>query len=149
MSRAFTGKVRPRPLRERYRSINDRLGEFARNYGLFRGKPSETSRPGRWSDSVTLPPCIRATARTRDRPRPLPGVDRLGSSREKRSKACSRKSSGMPGPWSVTVSTAQWGSPWARIVSVPEPGRVLDRVVDQVRQGLRDQVRVATEGYRL
>ena len=45
----------------------------------------------------TEPSCRRATARTRLRPRPLPGVLRLGSRRTKRSNTVSRSASGMPG----------------------------------------------------
>src|SRR5487761_853968 len=70
------------------------------------GRVKTAFKPGSLSSSRTAPPCSVATALTKLRPRPLPGVERLPSRRTKRSKTTSRRSGGMPGPVSVTSTRA-------------------------------------------
>ncbi len=66
---------------------------------------SVTLRPGALSPSSSRPLWMPATARARLSPSPKPGLERLPSSRPKRSSARSRWSAGMPGPRSATVKT--------------------------------------------
>ena len=59
---------------------------------------STARRPGALSSRRIEPPCRRATAATRLRPRPLPGCERLFSRRTKRCSARSRSCGGDAGP---------------------------------------------------
>jgi CIC family chloride channel protein len=62
-----------------------------------------TLRPGALSARSMDASCSWATAATRLRPRPLPGVLRLASTRWKRRNTLSRSLGGMPGPSSSTL----------------------------------------------
>src|SRR5690348_126553 len=59
-------------------------------------KRSVTRSPGPFSPKERPIPCSRAIAATLASPSPLPGVERLASSRTKRFKARSRNAPGMP-----------------------------------------------------
>src|SRR5262245_5896435 len=69
------------------------------------GKTSVATRPGWASPNLSSPPCNIATADAKLSPRPEPGSVRLASRRTNRSTACLRSPSGIPGPWSVTLSS--------------------------------------------
>ena len=106
------------------------------------GTVSTALRPGSLSSSQHAPAWSRATARTRLRPSPLPGVLRLPSRRTKRSNTASRRSAGTPGPVSAT-STRAVSPSRARGQRDLARGRVFERVVEQIGDRLRQQVAVA------
>ena len=77
-------------------------------------------------------------------PSPLPGVVRLASTREKRSKARSRKASGNAG--SVVRDLEPWRARSARSRAQPRgpvPETYSDGVVEQIGERLREQVRLS------
>jgi hypothetical protein len=70
-----------------------------------KGNCKLTLSPGWASASSSFVLCNHATARTRLRPRPFPGVVRLVPRRTKRSSTFSRMSAGMPSPLSLTTTS--------------------------------------------
>ena len=103
-------------------------------------------RPARWSASIE-PACARAISRASARPRPRPSLDSDAEPRSKREKTFARSSSVMPGPVSRTRTTISC-PPAGRAVDLDAAalGRVLDRVVQQVREELVQPARVAAHG---
>ncbi len=123
------------------------------------GSPASRAIPDVRRRAVRSPPCSVATADARLNPRPEPGWVRLASSRTNRSTACLRSASGMPGPWSVTLSSTgrrrdapRSGSPCCRrrrphplAAARPQRLAVFDRILDQIGQRLADQFAVAVK----
>ena len=107
-----------------------------------------TRKPGSLSSSRTAPPCRRATACTRLKPRPVPGSRAALLQAHEALQDALAIPAAMPGPWSATaISTAVP----RRACSCDRDGRVLglrrilDGVVDEVGDGLAHELAVGRE----
>ena len=84
------------------------------------GSSNRMCKPGRLSLTSIFSACKSATAATRLRPRPLPEVARAASSRKKRSNIRLWRSSGTPGPSSLTPSV-DLPLPWLERTQIRAP----------------------------
>ena len=89
---------------------------------MRRGRVMTASSPGAADCRTMVPPCRWATARTRVRPRPKPGVWRAVSPRKKRSVARATSSAGMPAPSSATTRRIASGPPVPSRRTTPPAG---------------------------
>jgi hypothetical protein len=107
---------------------------------------SRTCKPaGIFPNTRIVAPCKLTTAATKAKPSPLPGVERLASSRQKRRKTLSRSDAGDAGPvvsdrhlWPIYVS---WGLELD--LDTGAGGRVPYRALDQIGEHLGEQSAVA------
>ena len=99
------------------------------------------------SASSSRPPCEAATAWTRDRPRPAPGSLRLFSRRTKRwtTRAPVGLGHAGAGVGDRELQLARRGAPRPQH-DRPALGRIFDGVVEQVGQGLGQELAIAPDG---
>ena len=145
-SSASTGRILPQGGHHHDQVVVRTLG---RGSAGASGSRTTARRPGPASPSDTEPPWASAVDFTMARPSPAPSSParlRASSSRAKRPKARSASSGAIPGPSSVTASTAH--PPSARTDAHDPAGRVPDRVVQQVHQQPGQRVGVARHHAR-
>ena len=125
------------------RGIANRRRNHAEGGAAKAGNSSRTFKPGWLSASATVPWWRRATARTRLRPSPLPGVLRLPSRRTKRSNTASRRSARECRARYRRLRAGAPVRPGTRRTERSPAAGVFERVVEQIGDRLRQQMAVA------